>query len=61
MIDNKSSISTFIEEGAAYPHTYSIEEFAEELTPVENVKFVKDRSKKALINLDLFRPGLHQC
>ena len=39
MIDNKSSISTFIEEGAAYPHTYSIEEFAEELTHVEQLYF----------------------
>jgi hypothetical protein len=46
----KSRIPTFktIEEEAAFWDTHSSEEFAGELTPVENVKFVKARSKKAL-------------
>jgi hypothetical protein len=46
----KNRIPTFqtIEEEAAFWDTYSSEEFADELTPVENVKFVKARSKKAL-------------
>jgi CopG antitoxin of type II toxin-antitoxin system len=46
----KSRIPTFktIEEEAAFWDTHSSEEFANELTPVENVKFVKARSKKAL-------------
>ncbi len=46
----KSRIPTFktIEEEAAFWDTHSSEEFADELTPVENVKFVKARSKKAL-------------
>src|SRR5712691_12348517 len=46
----KGRIPTFktIEEEAAFWDTHSSEEFADELTPVENVKFVKDRSKKAL-------------
>src|SRR2546421_1295999 len=37
-----------IEEEAAFWDTHSSEEFADELTPVENVKFVKGGSKKAL-------------
>ena len=37
-----------IEEEAAFWDTRSSEEFADELIPVENVKFVKARSKKAL-------------
>jgi hypothetical protein len=46
----KSRIPTFktIEEEAAFWDTHSSEEFADELTPVENVKFVKARSKRAL-------------
>lgn len=46
----KSRIPAFktIEEEAAYWDTHSIEEFADELTPVENVKFVIARPKKAL-------------
>ena len=46
----KSRIPTFktIEEEAAFWDTHSSEEFADELTPVENVKFVKARPKKAL-------------
>lgn len=46
----KSRIPTFktIEEEAAFWDTHSSEEFADELTPVENVTFVKARSKKAL-------------
>jgi len=48
--DTKNHIPTFktIEEEAAFWDTHSSEEFAEELTPVENVKFVKAGSKKAL-------------
>lgn len=47
---SKSRIPTFktIEEEAAFWDTHSSEEFADELTPVENVEFVKARSKKAL-------------
>jgi len=43
----KSHIPTFkaIEEEAAFWDARSIEEFAHELTPVENVKFVKARSR----------------
>lgn len=46
---SKSRIPTFttIEEEAAFWDTHSSEEFADELTPVENVKFVKARAKKA--------------
>src|SRR6266571_4686725 len=46
----KSRIPTFktIEEEAAFWDTHSSEEFADELTPGENVKFVKARPKKAL-------------
>ena len=46
----KSRIPTFktIEEEAAFWDTHSSEEFADELIPVENVKFVKARPKKAL-------------
>ena len=46
----RSRIPTFktIEEEAAFWDTHSSEEFADELTPVENVKFVKAHSKKAL-------------
>ncbi len=46
----KSRIPTFhtIEEEAAFWDTHSSEEFADELTPVENVKFVKAHAKKAL-------------
>src|SRR5579864_5760231 len=46
----KDRIPTFktIEEEAAFWDTHSSEEFADELTPVENVKFVKVRSKRAL-------------
>ena len=46
----KNRIPTFktIEEEAAFWDTHSSEEFADELTPVENVKFVKADSKKAL-------------
>jgi hypothetical protein len=48
--DTKSRIPNFrtIEEEAAFWDTHSSEEFADELTPVENVKFVKARSKRAL-------------
>lgn len=46
----KSRIPTFktIEEEAAFWDSHSSEEFVDELTPVENVKFVKARSNKAL-------------
>ncbi len=46
----KSRIPTFktIEEEAAFWDTHSSEEFANELTPVEDVKFVSARPKKAL-------------
>lgn len=46
----KSRIPTFktIEEEAAFWDAHSSEEFADELTPVENVKFVKARPKRAL-------------
>jgi len=46
----RSRIPTFktIEEEAAFWDTHSSEEFADELTHVENVKFVKAHSKKAL-------------
>src|SRR5215469_1630835 len=46
----RSRIPTFktIEEEAAFWDTHSSEEFADELTPVENVKFVKARPKRAL-------------
>ncbi len=46
----KSRIPTFktIEEEAAFWDTHSSEEFADELTPIEDVKFVKARSEKAL-------------
>lgn len=46
----KSRIPTFrtVEEEAAFWDTHSSEEFADELTPVGNVKFVKVGSKKAL-------------
>jgi hypothetical protein len=46
----KSRIPTFqsIEEEAAFWDSHSSEEFADELLPVENVKFVKAGSKKAL-------------
>jgi hypothetical protein len=46
----KSRIPTFqtIEEEAAFWDSHSSEEFEDELTPVENVKFVKAGSKKAL-------------
>ena len=37
-----------LEEEAAFWDAHSSEEFADELTPVENVKFVKAHSKKAL-------------
>jgi predicted DNA binding CopG/RHH family protein len=48
--NTKSRIPTFksIEEEAAFWDTHSSEEFADELAPVENVKFVKARTKKAL-------------
>ena len=46
----KSRIPTFktIEEEAAFWDTHSSEEFADELIQVDNVKFVKASSKKAL-------------
>ncbi len=46
----KSRIPTFqsIEEEAAFWDTHSSEEFADELTPVEDVKFVKAGAKRAL-------------
>ena len=46
----KSRIPTFktVQEEAAFWDTHSSEEFADELTPVEDVKFVKAQSKKAL-------------
>lgn len=46
----KSRIPTFktIEEEAAFWDTHSIEEFADELTPVEDVKFIKAHPKRAL-------------
>jgi len=55
----KSRIPTFktIVEEAAFWDTHSSEDFADELTPVENVKFVKAHSKKALtvrIDEDVF-------
>lgn len=37
-----------LEEEAAFWDTHSSEEFADELTPVEDVAFVKAHSKKAL-------------
>ena len=45
-----SRIPTFntIEEEAAFWDTHSIEEFADELEPVTNVKFVKARQTKAI-------------
>jgi len=45
----KSHIPTFktIEEEAAFWDSHSSEMFRDELIPVENVKFVKARSKKA--------------
>src|SRR5690348_10461074 len=47
----KSRIPTFntVEEEAAFWDTHSIEEFADELEPVTDVKFVKARPRKALI------------
>ena len=55
----RSRIPTFktLEEEAAFWDTHSSEEFADELTPVEDVKFVKARSKKALtvrVDEDMF-------
>jgi CopG antitoxin of type II toxin-antitoxin system len=46
----RSRIPTFkaIEEEAAFWDIHSSEEFADELTPVENVKFIKARPKRAL-------------
>ena len=46
----KSRIPTFktIEEEAAFWDTHSSEEFVDELTPAENVKFVKARPKRAI-------------
>jgi predicted DNA binding CopG/RHH family protein len=46
----RSRIPVFktVEDEAAFWDTHSIEEFADELTPAEDVKFVKARSKKAL-------------
>ena len=46
----KNRIPTFrtVEEEAAFWDTHSSEEFADELTPVENVKFIKASPKKAL-------------
>lgn len=46
----KKRIPTFktVEEEAAFWDTHSSEEFADELTPVEDVKFVKARAKKAI-------------
>ncbi len=46
----KGRIPTFktIEEEAAFWDTHSSEEFADELTPAENVKFIKARPKRAL-------------
>ena len=46
----KNHIPAFqsIEEEAAFWDSHSSEEFADELIPVENVKFVKAGSKKAL-------------
>jgi hypothetical protein len=46
----KNRIPTFktIEEEAAFWDTHSSEEFADELTPVEDVKFIKARPKRAL-------------
>ncbi|MHB8595395.1 MAG: hypothetical protein ACYDER_01135 [Ktedonobacteraceae bacterium] len=48
--EEKNRIPTFktLEEGAAFWDTHSSEEFADELTTVENVKFVRAYSKKAL-------------
>lgn len=45
---NRIPIFKSIEEEAAFWDTHSSEEFADELTTVENVKFVKAYSKKAL-------------
>lgn len=44
----RSRIPTFkmIEEEAEFWDTHSIEEFADELTPVEDVKFIKARPKE---------------
>ncbi len=44
----KSRIPTFktIEEEAAFWDTHSSEDFADELTHIENVKFIKSRSRK---------------
>lgn len=46
----KSRIPAFktVEEEAAFWDSHSSEEFADELTPVEHVKFVKAHSKKDL-------------
>ena len=48
--DEKSRIPTFrtVEEEAAFWDTHSSEEFSDELTPAENVKFVKAHPKKVL-------------
>lgn len=45
-----SRIPTFktVEEEAAFWDTHSSEDFADELTPVEDVKFVKARPKRTL-------------
>ena len=37
-----------VEEEAAFWDTHSSEEFADELTPVEDVQFIKAHQKKAL-------------
>ena len=44
----RGRIPTFktIEEEAAFWDTHSSEEFADELTPTENVKFIKARPKR---------------
>ncbi len=48
--NTKSRIPIFktIEEEATFWDAHSSEEFTDELTPVENVKFVKAQSKKVL-------------
>ncbi|HLJ35064.1 MAG TPA: CopG family antitoxin [Ktedonobacteraceae bacterium] len=48
--EKKNHIPTFktIEEEAAFWDTHSSEEFADELTTVEDVRFVKAHAKKAL-------------
>jgi hypothetical protein len=48
--NTKGRIPTFktIEEETAFWDTHSIEEFADELTPAEDVKFIKAHPKKAL-------------